>query len=133
MNLARAAEAQDPVLTTILRAVAKDETLHYAFYRDAAKAYIEEDPSRIATVCRVIPRFVMPGFGMPNFRQRLKVIAQYANYGVKDYYHSVLRVVLEFWGILQYDVSSSTKDARQTLDRYLSKLGRVAQRETAQA
>ncbi|WP_053960727.1 acyl-ACP desaturase [Sulfobacillus thermosulfidooxidans] len=133
LNLARAAEAQDPVLTTILRAVAKDETLHYAFYRDAAKAYIEDDPSRIATVCRVIPRFVMPGFGMPNFRQRLKVIAQYANYGVKDYYNSVLRVALEFWGILQYDVSSSTKEARQTLDRYLSKLGRVAQRETAQA
>ncbi len=133
LNLARAAETQDPVLSKILRVIAKDETLHYAFYRDAAKAYIDEDPSRIATVCRIIPQFVMPGFGMPNFRQRLQVIAKYANYGIYAYYQNVLKVVLEFWGVLQYDVSSGTRDARHTLDQYLTKLQRIAGRQTPAA
>lgn len=131
LSLARAAQPQDPVLSTLLRAIAKDETLHYAFYRDAAKAYIEEDPARIATVCRIIPKFVMPGFGMPNFRQRLEVIARSANYGIQAYYHNVLRVVLDFWGILQYELSSSTKDARLNLDQYLAKLHRVANRQSS--
>lgn len=129
LNLARAAESQDPVLSKILRVIAKDETLHYAFYRDAAKAYIDDDPSRIATVCRIIPKFVMPGFGMPNFRQRLHVIAKYANYGIYAYYQNVLKVVLEFWGVLHYDVSAGTREARRTLDQYLVKLQRLAGRQ----
>lgn len=128
LNLARATESSDPTLSSILRIVAKDETLHYAFYRDAVKAYIEDDPSRIATVCEIIPKFVMPGFGMPDFRHRLQVISQHANYGVKAYYEGVLRVVIEFWGILNYDLTSGIEDARRDLEKYLAKIHRVSTR-----
>ncbi len=128
LNLAHAVEASDQALAKLLRVISKDETLHYAFYRDAAQAYIEQDPNRIAAVCRIIPKFVMPGFGMPNFRHRLNVIAQHANYGIAAYYQNVLKVVLEFWGILQYDVSTGTQEARRGLDQYLAKIQRIASR-----
>jgi acyl-[acyl-carrier-protein] desaturase len=128
LNLAHAVETQDAALAKLLRVISKDETLHYAFYRDAAQAYIEQDPTRIATVCRIIPKFVMPGFGMPNFRQRLNVIATHANYGISAYYQNVLKVVLEFWGVLQYDVSTGTQEARHGLDQYLAKIQRIASR-----
>lgn len=129
LNFARQVAAKDAVLAQILRALAKDETLHYAFYRDAVKAYVEEDPGRIATVCQVIPTFVMPGYGMPGFSHRLRIIAQHGGYGIQAYYDQVLTIVLEAWGVLQHDVSSGTQDARQALDGYIRRIRRVANRQ----
>ncbi len=125
LNLARAVDRHDSALAHILRALAKDETLHYTFYRDATKAYIEEDPGRLVTVCRVIPKFVMPGFGMPDFRRRIKVIGSHAGYGVSAYYDQVLRIVLEFWGVLEHETSSATREARIALDKHLARLRNV--------
>lgn len=133
LKLARSVERHDAVLSKILRTIAKDETLHYAFYRDAAHAYIEEDPSRIATVCRIIPRFVMPGFGMPQFQRRLQIIAKHAQYGIPEYYHLVLQAVLSFWGVLDYELSARTREPRNELDQYLKKLQRITELKSAKA
>ncbi len=131
LNLARSVEDGDAVLANILRALAKDETLHYTFYRDATKAYIEEDPSRLATVCRVIPKFVMPGFGMPDFTRRIRVIGSHAGYGLPAYYEQVLKTVQRFWGVLEHEMSSTTRDARLALDKYLYRMRRVISRTSS--
>lgn len=130
LNLAKKIERWDQSLTRILRSLAKDETLHYAFYRDAVKAYLEEDPGRMAAMCRVIPTFVMPGYGMPDFTKRLRVIAQHAGYGISAYYEQVLKVVMEAWGISQHDPSSDTREDFTKLERYVNRIRRLAHRES---
>lgn len=129
LSLAKAATPFDPTLGGILRAIAKDESLHYAFYRDAVKTYLESNPSSMATICQVIPQFTMPGFGMPNFRHRAQVIARHAHYDLAAYYEQVLSVVLDYWGVLDYELSSDTREDRKTLDQYLTKLRRIAERK----
>lgn len=128
LNLARSVAPQDAILATILRTIAKDETLHYTFYRDAVKAYVEADPGRIGVLCEVIPNFTMPGYGMPDFGNRMKTISRHAGYGINHYYTQVLQVILNAWGVLDYPLASMTREPRQQLDRYISRIERMAGR-----
>ncbi len=128
LNLARAVAESDPILATILRTIGKDETLHYTFYRDAVAAYLEADPGRLAMLCQVIPTFTMPGFGMPDFNNRMKVIATHAGYGIAEYQHQVLQVVMQAWGVLDYTPASMTQEPRYELTRYLERLDKLAKR-----
>ena len=43
-NVAKVAQLHDRDLAALLRRLAKDESLHYAFYRDAIKAHLELEP-----------------------------------------------------------------------------------------
>ncbi len=133
LSLARAVADQDPTLATILRTVAKDETLHYTFYRDAVQLYLESDPGRLAVVCAVIPNFTMPGHGMPDFPRRMKIIAEHAGYGISQYYQQVLQVVLNTWGVLEYTSSKATSEPQQHLARYLRTVQKLAERSERDA
>ncbi len=124
-NLATAAEAQDPSLSLILRTVAKDETLHFAFYRDAVKAYLDEDPARMGTVCAIIPTFRMPGSGMPDFPSRMRTIAQSGCYDVGSYLNEVMDPILRSWDVWQRDVPNDVEDARKALFTHRERLQRI--------
>ena len=41
----------------------------------------------------------MPGAVMPDFENRMAVIAKEANYGPLQYFDQVLDVVVEYWGL----------------------------------
>jgi acyl-[acyl-carrier-protein] desaturase len=127
-HLATASEQQDPALTHILRAVAKDETLHYVFYRDAVAAYLAEDPSRLETVCTVVMGFRMPGAEMPDFGSRLTTIARVGGYGPQEYLDDVLFPVLRHWHVFEHEGSGSAEGARGQLTRHMERLQHVARR-----
>lgn len=129
-NLATATDKSDPSLALILRTVAKDETLHFAFYRDAVKAYLEDDPARIATVCAIVPTFRMPGSGMPDFPRRMRIIAGMGCYSVKNYLHDVMDPILRGWDIWERDVPSNVVAARDALFVHRARLHKIAARHS---
>ena len=45
MRVAAVCKDEDPLLARALNRIAKDETLHYAFYKDAVKAHLEVEPN----------------------------------------------------------------------------------------
>ncbi|MGY3267976.1 hypothetical protein ACVWY7_000893 [Bacillus sp. TE9106W] len=55
----------------------------------------------IFIIANVIKNFKMPGAVMPDFENRMAVIAKEANYGPLQYFDQVLDqniVVVEYWG-----------------------------------
>jgi len=128
-NLAAATSELDPDLAVILRTVAKDETLHFAFYRDAVKAYLDDDPGKLATVCQIIPRFRMPGSEMPDFPGRMRSIARVGGYGLADYANGVLDPILRAWDIWDRDVPNSVISSRKALLTHRDRIHRIAERQ----
>lgn len=128
LNLAQVAREADPVLDRILKTIAKDETLHFAFYRGAVGAYLEEDPERIGAVCDIVPLFTMPGAGMPDFGQRMRSASDHGGYGLPEYLSQVIQPLLRDWGVFEHQVSSGVEAHRRGLADYLSRLERAAQR-----
>lgn len=116
LNVARAGEHEDPVLANILRQLAKDETLHYAFYRDAVKAHLEVNPNYVWPLVKVLLNFQMPGANMPNFKERMEIIAQQANYGPAQYYRQVIQELARYWDV--YNLHPTYAEAQQAIDQF---------------
>lgn len=131
-HVAKAVDELDPVLALILRTIAKDETLHFAFYRDAVRAYLEDDPTRIATVYEVVPKFRMPGTAMPDFPSRMRVIAESSGYGVGAYLNAVMDPILRAWDVWDRDVPKAALESRQALLTHRARLSRIADRVVKQ-
>ena len=129
-NVAQACEAQDPGLAAVLRRLAKDETLHYAFYRDAARAHIEMNPNLVELVTSVMLGFQMPGAGMPDFEGRMAVIAKHAHYGPTEFYTQVIDEMVKIWDIksLAPDYLPA-QEAQRKLIAYHTRLGKIAARQ----
>lgn len=129
LNVAAAGECQDPVLARILRRLARDESLHFGFYRDVIAAHLHADPNYAWPIARVLKDFNMPGHIMPNFRERMKMIGDHAGYGPWEYYHQVVDHLVKYWGIEQIQPTlAGAIDARFQILAYRDRLGRVAQR-----
>lgn len=130
LNVARVCDKEDPGLAAILRRLAKDETLHYAFYRDATLAHLEVNPNLVSLVTSVMLNFEMPGIGMPNYDQRMAVIAKNAHYGPTEFYTEVIDELMKYWDIarLQPDYLPA-REAQQTLVTYHNRLGKIAARQ----
>jgi acyl-[acyl-carrier-protein] desaturase len=130
LNVARVCDKEDPGLAAILRRLAKDETLHYAFYRDATLAHLEVNPNLVSLVTSVMLNFEMPGRGMPNYDQRIAVIAKNAHYGPTEFYTEVIDELMKYWDIphLQPDYLPA-REAQQTLIAYHNRLGKIAARQ----
>jgi acyl-[acyl-carrier-protein] desaturase len=130
--IAQAGQDQDPVLARILRRLARDETLHYGFYRDVIAAHLQADPNYVWPIARVLRDFNMPGHGMPDFRQRMRVIAAHAGYGPSEYYHQVVDALVKYWGIehLQPTLAGAI-EARFQILAHRQRLGRIALRADA--
>ncbi|HMA33470.1 MAG TPA: acyl-ACP desaturase [Chloroflexia bacterium] len=127
INVAKRADDEDPQLALILRRIAKDETLHYTFYRDAVKAHLDLTPNLIEEVADVMMSFSMPGYLMPDFKARLEIISQHANYGVGEFYKYVIAVLMDFWDVprLQPTAPEAIK-AQARLNKHVSWMARLA-------
>jgi acyl-[acyl-carrier-protein] desaturase len=127
VNVARKAEEEDPLLANILLTVAKDETLHYTFYREAVKAHLELDPNYVWPVCKVLMNFAMPGYLMPDFHERQRIISAGANYGIAEYFRHVVDVVARMFDLKNvHPTWPEAQAALNKLNRYLDSLARLA-------
>jgi acyl-[acyl-carrier-protein] desaturase len=128
-NVAKAATPYDRDLATLLRRLAKDESLHYAFYRDAIKAHLDLEPNYLIYVINVLKGFFMPGQNMPNYDERMKAIATAANYGPHHYYKQVVQALVDYWDIENLKPSApEAEKARQDILKYCARLKRIADR-----
>jgi acyl-[acyl-carrier-protein] desaturase len=134
LNVAQACEAEDPGLAAVLRRLAKDETLHYTFYRDATKAALELNPNLVELVTGVMLDFQMPGRGMPDYKGRMEIIAKHAHYGPAEYYTQVVDECMKQWDIasLKPDFLPA-QDAQKKLLAYYDRLGRIVARQMREA
>jgi acyl-[acyl-carrier-protein] desaturase len=133
LNVAKACEKEDPGLATILRRLAKDETLHFAFYRDATLAHLEVQPNLVELVTDVMLNFEMPGRGMPDYGTRMQVISKHASYGPTEFYTQVVDELMDYWDIKRLNPDYEPARAKQAeLIRYHERLGRIAARELRQ-
>jgi acyl-[acyl-carrier-protein] desaturase len=130
LNVARACEPEDPGLAAVLRRLAKDETLHYAFYRDATRAHLEVHPNLVELVASTMLKFEMPGIGMPDYAGRMAVIAKHAHYGPAEFYSEVIDELMRYWDIkgLKPDYEPA-REAQQTIMAYHNRLGKIAARQ----
>lgn len=129
LRVAEIAEPEDPGLARALRRLARDETLHMAFYRDAVKFHLEAEPNYVYPLAEVIMKFEMPGSGMPNYQERAELLAQQANYGPAEFYTHVIDALWKYWDIQSLAPTLSVaRDAQVKLIRHHERLGKIAAR-----
>ena len=129
---ARVCEPDDPTLARALRRIAKDETRHYAFYRDVVKAHLDADPAYVIPLVDVLVRFQMPGTVMSDFDERSRKLAVEGVFGPEQYYKEVVDVACAFWNV--DDLASGLSEAQAALARlnkYRAVLRRLANRRSA--
>lgn len=128
-NVAKVAAPYDETLAALLRRLAKDESLHYSFYRDVVKAHLELEPNYLMYVARVLLGFFMPGNNIPGYDERMKVIAKEVGYGPSHYYSQVVMKLVEYWGIADLRPTTvEAEKARLDILKYCDRLGRIARR-----
>jgi len=129
---ANVCEPDDPALARALRRIAKDETRHYAFYRDVVKAHLNVDPAYVVPLVNVIVQFEMPGRVMSDWDERIKKLAVGGVYGPEQYHHDVIDVACAFWDIDTIGAAlPETQVALARLNKYRRVLGRTAHRLSA--
>jgi acyl-[acyl-carrier-protein] desaturase len=129
LNLARAAEAEDPQLARVLRRLAKDETLHYSFYRDCVKLHLETDPNSVYPVADILLNFEMPGHGSPGYVERANVARIAGIYGPEQFFTQVINSVLEYWEIDKlHPTYAETREAQQKILKHQKRLATLAAR-----
>jgi acyl-[acyl-carrier-protein] desaturase len=128
-NVAKAANEHDPDLSRLLRRLAKDESLHFAFYRDACKAYLAIDHNFIYYIENVMTHFRMPGVQMPDFEKRMNIAASEANYGPVAYFNQVYEYLIDFWSVKSLQPSrTEAVEAKERLLKHYDKMKRVTNR-----
>ncbi|WP_047154966.1 acyl-ACP desaturase [Aneurinibacillus tyrosinisolvens] len=128
-NVAKVAAEHDRTLSTLLRRLSKDETLHYAFYRDAVKSHLEVNENYIFYIADVMIKFTMPGEVIPDFEGRMSIIAKDASYGPIEYFDQVFEVLIEYWGIKQLRPSlPEAEEARLRVLKHYDRLKKVCTR-----
>lgn len=131
-HVAKAASAHDKDLSTLLRRLAKDEALHYAFYRDTVKAHLDIEPNFVMYLDKIITNFSMPGVVMPDFENRMKIIANEVNYGPLQFFDQVVDVIVEYWDIPNLQpTSEEAKQSQANILKYHSRLMRIRDRQLA--
>jgi acyl-[acyl-carrier-protein] desaturase len=115
----------------IMRRVAIDENHHFLFYRDAAKAALEINPSAaVEAMERQVIGFAMPGEGIPDFTAHARVIAAAGIYNLAVHHDQILEpIVVKFWDLP--NLTGLTPEARKSQDKvmaYIEKSARVAAR-----
>ena len=128
-NVAKASSEHDRSLANLLRRIAKDESLHFAFYRDVVKGYLSLDHNYVYFIHKAMTTFAMPGIAMPNFKERMDVISKEANYGPVSYFNQVFEYLIKFWAIEKLQPSRpEAEKAKTDLLEYYAKLKRISQR-----
>jgi len=115
----------------IMRRVAIDENHHFLFYRDAASAALEIDPSEtVRAMERQVIGFAMPGEGIPDFVEHAKVIANAGIYNLSVHHDQILEpIVLKHWCLADLTgLDAEAEQARERVMAYIAKSERVAAR-----
>ena len=133
---ARACGGEHPLLAAALRRIAKDETLHMAFYRDVVKAHLDADPDYVGPLAAVVLGFEMPWSAsmLGDFEERRSRLAALGVFRLTDYVDAVLQPLASYWEIDRR--TPQRKEARQAqlqLRRYRAALRKFARRETSNA
>ena len=129
---ARACDEEDAALSMALRRIAKDETLHMAFYRDVVKAHLDLDPDYIRPLAAVILRFEMPWSAavLENFEKRRTDLAARGVFHLSDYLEEVLQPLWSYWGLDgRTPREEETRKAQVQLRRYRAALRKFARSE----
>src|SRR5262245_43105802 len=131
---ARAGEQEDPGLAEALLRIAKDETLHMAFYRDVVKAHLDLDAGYLQPLAAVLFRFQMPWSASlaGDFAERQAYVAAHGVFTLADYYRDVVQLLWSYWGIDR--LAPKRGDARPALvqlRRYRAALRKAAGRGVA--
>jgi acyl-[acyl-carrier-protein] desaturase len=115
----------------IMRQVAIDENHHFLFYRDAASAGFELDPSTMVLALEPqVVDFAMPGTGIPGFAGHARKIARAGIYNLAVHHEQILEpVVLRHWRLAELTgLSGEAEAARERTLAFIEKSGRVAAR-----
>jgi acyl-[acyl-carrier-protein] desaturase len=121
----------DSVGYEVMMRVAADENLHHLFYRDAASAALELDPSGVVLAMdRQVRGFAMPGVGIPDFASHAALIARAGIYDLSVHHDQILvPLVLRQWKLLELEgLSSEAETARDRLVAHIERTGRVSRR-----
>lgn len=112
----------------IMATVASDENLHGIFYQDVAEAGFQIDPSGfMKDLLVVIKNFKMPGTGIIGFKEHSQRIAAAGIYGVTEFHGSVLKPVLDRWGVFDMTgLDDGAKKAQEGVHKYLEILKKAA-------
>ena len=98
INTGRAAD--EPVIKALLTHVSNDENFHFIFYRGVVKAMLEQAPELVLpSVVEQIHAFAMPGSSLPDFKQRMDIIADLEIYGPAQHRDQVIKPLLKSWEI----------------------------------
>src|SRR5881409_8595 len=129
---ARACEGEHPALGAALRRIAKDETLHMAFYRDVVKAHLDLDPEYLRPLARVMLRFEMPWSAavLEDFEKRRAELAAQGVFRLSDYLDEVVQPLWSYWGLdARTPREEETRKAQRQLRRYRAALRKFARIE----
>jgi acyl-[acyl-carrier-protein] desaturase len=128
-RVAAVCKAEDPLLARALNRLAKDETLHYAFYKDAVKLHLIAEPNYVEPLARMLMDFAMPGAEMPDYAMRDAVLRREGIFSPSHFYSMVVDHLWREWdipGLLPQ--ASEAREAQKRLLQWHAKLGRIAAR-----
>jgi acyl-[acyl-carrier-protein] desaturase len=131
--VARACSDQHPLLAAALRRIAKDETLHMAFYRDVVKVHLDLDPQYLGPLASVMTRFEMPWAptALREFEERRACLATSGVFRLSDYLRDVVQPLWSYWGLDDLpSTGAHTRDAYAQLRRYRAALRKFARVES---
>ena len=132
LRAARACDDEQPRLAAALRRIARDETLHMAFYRDVVKVHLDKDPDYLRPLAGVIVRFEMPwsASAQRDFEERRAHLATYGIFRLSDYLDEVVQPLWSYWGLdRRVSQSEETRKAHAQLRRYRAALRKFARGE----
>jgi acyl-[acyl-carrier-protein] desaturase len=128
-RVAAVCKAEDPLLARALIRIAKDETLHYAFYKDAVKAHLEVEPNYVEPLAQMLMDFEMPGADMPGYAVRDAILRREGVFSPSHFYSMVVDHLWREWdipGLLPQ--AQAAREAQKRLIAWHTKLGRIAAR-----
>jgi acyl-[acyl-carrier-protein] desaturase len=126
---ARACGDEDPALAAALRRIAKDETLHMAFYRDVVKAHLDLDGDYLRPLAAVMLRFEMPWSAavLRDFEERRALLAARGVFRFADYLDEVIQPLWSYWDLDRRTSSrAETRRAHAQLRHYRAALRKFA-------
>ena len=133
---ARACGDEHPPLAAALRRIAKDETLHMAFYRDVVKAHLDLDSGYLQALAAVMLRFEMPWSPsvLRDFEERRALLAAGGVFHLSDYLDEVVQPLWSYWGLDGRSLQGEeTRRALVQLRRYRAALRKFARSDARPA
>ena len=129
---ARACADEAPGLAAALRRIAKDETLHMAFYRDVVKAHLDLDAGYLRPLADVMLRFEMPWSAavLRDFEERRTVLSAEGVFRLADYLDEIVQPLWSHWDLdRRTPEGEAAGRAHVQLRRYRAALRKLARSE----